>query len=164
MKGFLWWHNGKESACNAGAAGDVGLIPGWEDRGAWRVTVHMGVRHVWCELACMHAVSLEKADQVVLVSFLFVIRRQKKKEHLRRSYITGAWVNYHASYVPRPFPCMLAHSKWPNLHDSCGICLQPRYSIRIIKHPQQRAAWKKIRFQLENQFYGWILLYNSYGK
>ena len=90
MKGFLWWHNGKESACNAGAAGDVGLIPGWEDRGAWRVTVHMGVRHVWCELACMHAVSLEKADQVVLVSFLFVIRRQKKKEHLHRSYITGA--------------------------------------------------------------------------
>ena len=29
----------------------------------------------------MHAVSLEKADQVVLVSFLFVIRRQKKKRN-----------------------------------------------------------------------------------
>ena len=26
--GFSWWLSGKESACNAGAAGDVGLIPG----------------------------------------------------------------------------------------------------------------------------------------
>ena len=60
VKGFLWWHNGKESACNAGAAGDVGLIPGLEkspsggngnphqysclehpmDRGTWQATVH----------------------------------------------------------------------------------------------------------------------------
>ena len=27
-RGFLRWVRGKESSCNAGAAGDVGLIPG----------------------------------------------------------------------------------------------------------------------------------------
>ena len=27
-KGFPWWLSGKESACNAGAASDAGLIPG----------------------------------------------------------------------------------------------------------------------------------------
>ena len=26
--GLPWWLSGKESACNAGAAGDMGLIPG----------------------------------------------------------------------------------------------------------------------------------------
>ena len=25
-----WWLSGKESTCNAGVAGNVGLIPGWE--------------------------------------------------------------------------------------------------------------------------------------
>ena len=45
------WLRGKESACNAGAAGDAGLMPGpgrsWRsclqnpmDRGAWQATVH----------------------------------------------------------------------------------------------------------------------------
>ena len=29
--GFSWWLRGKESACNAGDAGDVGSVPGWED-------------------------------------------------------------------------------------------------------------------------------------
>ena len=28
LKGLPWWLNGKESACNAGASGDMGLIPG----------------------------------------------------------------------------------------------------------------------------------------
>ena len=28
MHGFPWWLSGKESACNAGDTGDVGLIPG----------------------------------------------------------------------------------------------------------------------------------------
>ena len=57
---FPWWLSGKDSACNAGAAGDTGLIPGSgrsagegngnplqysclenpTDRGAWRATVH----------------------------------------------------------------------------------------------------------------------------
>ena len=27
--GLPWWLSGKESACNAGDAGDVGSIPGW---------------------------------------------------------------------------------------------------------------------------------------
>ena len=56
--------NGKESACNAGATGDVGLIPGWEgfpgevngnllqnsclensmDTGAWRAIVHSVIK------------------------------------------------------------------------------------------------------------------------
>ena len=59
-EGLPQWVRGEESACNAGAAGDVGLIPGsggspgggysnplWYsclgnpmDRGAWQVTVH----------------------------------------------------------------------------------------------------------------------------
>ena len=57
---FSWWLCGKESAYNAGAAGDMGLIPGYGrspggghgnplqysclgnpmDRGAWWATVH----------------------------------------------------------------------------------------------------------------------------
>jgi len=60
MAGLPWWLSGKESACNAGIAGDAGLIPesgrfpGGEngnplqysflenpmDRGAWWATVH----------------------------------------------------------------------------------------------------------------------------
>ena len=27
--GLVWWLSGKESACNAGAAGDAVSIPGW---------------------------------------------------------------------------------------------------------------------------------------
>ena len=58
--GLPWWLNGKESGCNAEAAGDLGSIPGsgrypgegngnplqyscWDkpmDRGAQRVTAH----------------------------------------------------------------------------------------------------------------------------
>ena len=58
--GLPWWLSGKESACNAGASGDTGSIPGsggspgegngnplqysrlenFMDRGAWRDTVH----------------------------------------------------------------------------------------------------------------------------
>ena len=60
MAGLPWWLSGKESACNAGIAGDAGLIPesgrfpGGENgnplqysflenamsRGAWQATVH----------------------------------------------------------------------------------------------------------------------------
>ena len=29
--GLPWWLSDKESACSAGAAGDLGLIPGLED-------------------------------------------------------------------------------------------------------------------------------------
>ena len=32
MGGLPRWPSGKESPANAGATGDVGLIPGWEDR------------------------------------------------------------------------------------------------------------------------------------
>ena len=58
--GLPWWLSGKESACNAGATGDVGSIPGLGrspgggngnplqysclenpmNRGAWQATVH----------------------------------------------------------------------------------------------------------------------------
>ena len=58
--GLSKWLSSKESACNAGTAGDTGLLPGWGrspggghdnplqysclespmDRGAWRATVH----------------------------------------------------------------------------------------------------------------------------
>ena len=61
--GLLWWLSHKESACNAGAAGATGSIPGSGrspgegngnplqysclenpmDRGAWRATVRHGV-------------------------------------------------------------------------------------------------------------------------
>ena len=60
MYGLPWWLIDKESACNAGESGDMGLIPGSGrspgeghgnplqysclenpmDRGAWQVTVH----------------------------------------------------------------------------------------------------------------------------
>ena len=60
VKGLPWWLSGKESACNAGAAGDMGSIPGSGrspgegrgnplqcsclenpmEKGAWRATVH----------------------------------------------------------------------------------------------------------------------------
>ena len=59
-QGLPWWLSGKESACNTGATGDTGLIPGLgrspgggydnplqysclenpTDRGAWWATVH----------------------------------------------------------------------------------------------------------------------------
>ena len=68
LSGLSKWLSGKESACNAGTAGDAGLILGWEDplekgngyppqhfcletpmdRGAWRATVH-GVTKSWTE-------------------------------------------------------------------------------------------------------------------
>ena len=58
--GFPWWLSSKESACNAGEAGDTGSVPGSRrppggrrgyplqysclgnlmDRGAWQATVH----------------------------------------------------------------------------------------------------------------------------
>ena len=67
--GLPWWLSGKESACNAGATGDTGLIPGsgkspWGgcgnplqypylenpmDRGAWWATVHR-VSKSWTRL------------------------------------------------------------------------------------------------------------------
>ena len=72
----LWWLSGKESACDARAAGDTGLIPGLGrspggghdnplqysclensmDRGAWRVAVR-GVAKSWTRLKrlSMHA-------------------------------------------------------------------------------------------------------------
>ena len=59
VSGLPWWLSGKESACNTGAAGISGSIPGlgrsqeraWQplqysclenpmDRGAWQATVH----------------------------------------------------------------------------------------------------------------------------
>ena len=30
-EGLPWWLSSKESTCNAGDAGDMGSIPGWED-------------------------------------------------------------------------------------------------------------------------------------
>ena len=65
IEGFPGSPNGKKSACNAG---DLGLIPGWEDplekemaahfsilprdpmRGAWWATVH-GVAKSWTQLS-----------------------------------------------------------------------------------------------------------------
>ena len=60
FRGLLWWLSRKESTCNAGAAGDLGSVPGsgrsageahghplqysclenLMDRGAWRAMVH----------------------------------------------------------------------------------------------------------------------------
>ena len=67
--GLPRWLSGKESACNAGATGDLGLIPEWGrfpgggngnplqysclenpmDRGAWWATVH-GFAKSWTQL------------------------------------------------------------------------------------------------------------------
>ena len=76
LLGLSWWLSSKESACSAGAIGDVGSIPesgrspeGGHDnplqcsclknpmnRGAWQATVHGGHRvgHDWSDLACIH--------------------------------------------------------------------------------------------------------------
>ena len=75
--GLPWWLRGKESVCNAGDAGDIGLISGSGrspggghsyplqcsclenpmDRGAWRVVVHrvQRVGHNGSDLACREA-------------------------------------------------------------------------------------------------------------
>ena len=77
LHGLPWWLSGKESACNAGATGDLGSIPEWEkspcwghgnplqyscrenpmDRGAWWATVHRVAKsQTWLsDLAHMHA-------------------------------------------------------------------------------------------------------------
>ena len=73
--GFPWWLRSKESTCNAEAAGDVGLIPGWErspggghgnplqyscmenpmNRGAWWATVHRVAKSwTWLPRLSMH--------------------------------------------------------------------------------------------------------------
>ena len=66
LLGFPWWLSGKEAACNVGATGDMGSIPGSGkspggghgnplqysclenpmDRGAWQATVY-GVTKSW---------------------------------------------------------------------------------------------------------------------
>ena len=38
-----WWLSGKESACNAGAAGDVGSIPGLGDPVEEGMTTHSSI-------------------------------------------------------------------------------------------------------------------------
>ena len=89
IKGLPWWLSGKESVCNAGAAQDVGLIPGSGrfpggengnppqysclenpmDRGAWWATVH-GVTKSQTRLkqlsthTCNHIISQGKLKSV----------------------------------------------------------------------------------------------------
>ena len=79
LYGLPQWLSSKESACNAGAAGAVGLITGsgrspggghgnplqysflenCMDRGAWQATVHrVTKRDDWSNLACIHAWAL----------------------------------------------------------------------------------------------------------
>ena len=90
--GLPQWLSGKESTCNAGAAGDMGLIPGWGrspggghgnlpqdsclqnpmDRGAFWAVVH-GVAKSWTQLsnlAHMHRNPLRLFHHIVLMFFL----------------------------------------------------------------------------------------------
>ena len=74
--GLPWWLSGKESACNSGATGDVGSIPGSGrplggghgnplqysclenpmDRGAWQATVHRVAKSwTWLKQLSTHA-------------------------------------------------------------------------------------------------------------
>ena len=154
MKGLLWWHNGKESACNAGAAGDVGSIPGWEDRGAWRVTVHTGVGHVWCELACTHTVSLERADQVVLVSLLFVIRRQQKRNTCIDPTLLVLGLITMPPLCHAPFPVCWLTASGPTSVTLVVFACSWGTAYESSSTPSRGLPGKKIRFQLENQFYG----------
>ena len=43
VQGFPQWPSGKESACNAGDAGDVDLIPGWEDPPEEEMATHSSI-------------------------------------------------------------------------------------------------------------------------
>ena len=55
LKGLPWWLSGKESACNAGASGDVGLIPGQEDlleKGMATQSSILAWRILWTEEPC----------------------------------------------------------------------------------------------------------------
>ena len=82
-----WWHNGKESACNAG---DLGSIPALGrsrgegngyllpysclensmDRGAWRATAHRVTKsQTWLKQLS----SSSRKDRWVLFSFYFII-------------------------------------------------------------------------------------------
>ena len=50
--GLPWWLSGKESACNAGDVGDVGLIPGWADPLREEMVTHSSIlawRIPWTE-------------------------------------------------------------------------------------------------------------------
>ena len=75
MLGFPWWLSSKESACNAGAKGDMVSIPGLGgspggghgdpvqysclknlmDRGAWQATVHRVAKSWTQRVGRMHA-------------------------------------------------------------------------------------------------------------
>ena len=50
--GLPWWLSDKESACSAGAAGDLGLIPGLEDPLEENMATHTSIlawRIPWME-------------------------------------------------------------------------------------------------------------------
>ena len=50
--GASQWLSGKESACSAGAAGNTGSIPGWEDPLEWDMATHSSIlswRIPWTE-------------------------------------------------------------------------------------------------------------------
>ena len=84
--GLLWWLSGKESACNAGDAGDSGSIPRLGrspreehdnplqysclenpmDRGAWQAKGLPRVRHDWSVWACTHENDIVKSSTVVM--------------------------------------------------------------------------------------------------
>ena len=85
--GLPWWLSGKESACNAGATGDVGSIPGsgrspgggqptpvflpgksHEQRGAPRATVH-GVAKSQTQLKQLSTAHLIKNSTETLWGF-----------------------------------------------------------------------------------------------
>ena len=75
--GLPWWLSGKESACSAGDAGDMGSIPGlgrypgggngnhssilawkipWTETGRLQSIWSERVRHDWSDWACTHAI------------------------------------------------------------------------------------------------------------
>ena len=43
LLGLPQWLSGKESACNAGATGNAGLIPGFEDPLEAGMAIHSGI-------------------------------------------------------------------------------------------------------------------------
>ena len=81
ISGLPWWLNSEESACNVGASGDVGSIPGsgrspGEGNGdplqysslknhvdieAWRTTVH-GVANSWTRLRAGLKLNIQKTN------------------------------------------------------------------------------------------------------
>ena len=129
---LLWWLSGKESACDAetrvdaGSLPDSGRSPGEGngnlfrysclenpmDRGAWRVTVHGGLKGVWTWLSNSVTTKLyqtlkEKAI-LILQKFLQILKEGISHTSFRR--LVRCWVAQLCLTLCNPMDCSLPGS------------------------------------------------------